>query len=164
MARPLHCLSATPGCVTPPAWLGPPYTIPSAAHQHCIHTRWILSCTAGGRRAARGQGKERGRIEFRRDGWSKGREGGRKRWCETGKGRGRIEVGGTEGARGGWEGGRKMWDSEGAGVEVGREGWWRVNNSLLHSVRTLHRYHAGTERARKGRNEAWTERGKERRD
>ena len=60
------------------AWLGPPYTIPSAAHQHCIHTRCILSCTqeAGGQRGA---GKERGRIEGGRDGGSKVREGGRKR-------------------------------------------------------------------------------------
>ena len=41
------------------AWLGPPYTIPSAANQHCIHTRCILSCTAGGRRAARSREGER---------------------------------------------------------------------------------------------------------
>ena len=41
------------------ASLGPPYTIPSAAHQHYIHTRCILSCTAGGRRAARGREGER---------------------------------------------------------------------------------------------------------
>ena len=57
------------------AWLGPPYTIPSAAHQHCIHTRGILSCTAGGRRAARGWEGER---ENRRwEGWRRQWAGGR---------------------------------------------------------------------------------------
>ena len=55
------------------AWLGPPYTIPSAAHQHCIHTRW--SCTAEGRRAARGRDGER---ENRRwEGWREQGAGGR---------------------------------------------------------------------------------------
>ena len=63
------------------AWLGPPYTIPSAAHQHCIHTRCILSCKAGGRRAARGREGEREnrRWEGRREQGAGGREGGRKR-------------------------------------------------------------------------------------
>ena len=58
------------------AWLGLPYTIPSAAHQHCIHTRFILSCTAGGRRAARGREGERGNIiwEGRREQGAGGRE------------------------------------------------------------------------------------------
>ena len=58
------------------AWLGPPYTIPSAAHQHCIHTRCILSCTAGGRRAARGKEGEREnrRWEGRRKQGAGGRE------------------------------------------------------------------------------------------
>ena len=55
------------------AWLGPPYTIPSAAHQHCIHTRCILSCTAGAG-GQRGEGKERERIEG-------GRDGGREEVC-----------------------------------------------------------------------------------
>ena len=75
MTRPLHCLSATPGCVTPPGWAHP-YTIPSAAHQHCIHTRCILSCTAGGRRAARGREGEREnrRWEGRRGQGAGGRE------------------------------------------------------------------------------------------
>ena len=59
------------------AWLGPPYILPNAANQHCIHTRCILSCMAGGRRAARGE--ERGSIEGGMEGGSKGREGGRKR-------------------------------------------------------------------------------------
>ena len=58
------------------AWLGPPYTIPSAAHQHCIHTRCILSCTAGGRRAARGREGEREnrRWKGRREQGAGGRE------------------------------------------------------------------------------------------
>ena len=57
-------------------WLGPPYTIPSAAHQHCIHTRCVLSCTAGGRRAARGREGERvnRRWEGRREQEAGGRE------------------------------------------------------------------------------------------
>ena len=63
------------------AWLGPPYTIPSAANQHCIHTRCILSCTAGGRRAARGREGEREnrKWEERREQGTGGREGRRKR-------------------------------------------------------------------------------------
>ena len=58
-----------------------------------------------------------------------------------------------------------------SGVEVGREGWGRVNNSLLHTVRTLHRYHAwngtseeGTKRGLDGareRKEGLSERRKE---
>ena len=58
------------------AWLGPPYTIPTAAHQHCIHTRCILSCTAGGRRTARGREGEREtrRWEGRREQGAGGRE------------------------------------------------------------------------------------------
>ena len=53
------------------AWLGRPYAIPSAVHQHCIPTLCILSCTAGGRRAARGREGER---ENRR--WEERREQG----------------------------------------------------------------------------------------
>ena len=58
------------------AWLDPPYTIPSAAHQHCIHTRCILSCTTGGRRAAsRREGeRENRRWEGRREQGAGGRE------------------------------------------------------------------------------------------
>ena len=57
-------------------WLGPPYTIPSAAHLHCIHTRCILSCTTGGRPAARGREGEREnrRREGRREQGAGGRE------------------------------------------------------------------------------------------
>ena len=56
-------------------------------------------------------------------------------------------------------------------MEAGREGWGRVNNSLLHTVRTLHRYHAwngtseeGTTRGMDGareRKEGLSERRKE---
>ena len=56
-------------------------------------------------------------------------------------------------------------------MDVGREGRGRVNNSLLHTVRTLHRYHAwngtseeGTKRGMDGareRKEELSERRKE---
>ena len=76
MARPCHCLSATDARLRNAAWLGTPYTIPSAAHQHCIHTRCMLRCTVGGRRAARGREGEREnrRREGRREQGAGGRE------------------------------------------------------------------------------------------
>ena len=76
----------------------PPYTIASAAGQHCIHTQCLLNWAAGGTQTG---SEAQGSIE------------------------GELRVGGMEGTRGG-----------------GREG------GLI------------MERARKGRNEAWTERGK----
>ena len=126
MARPLHCLTAMPGCVMPPGWALPtqyPVQLTNTVYTHGVY--WVARQEAGGQRGA---GKERGRIEGGRDGGSKGREGG------------------SEEAM--------MWDSEGAGVEVGREGWGRANNSLLHTVRTLHRYHAWN-----GTSEEGTKRG-----
>ena len=72
------------------AWLGPPHTIPSAAHQHCIHSRCILSCTAGGRRAARGREGERENIrgEGRREPGAGGTEGGSDDMRQRGSGSG----------------------------------------------------------------------------
>ena len=60
------------------AWLGPPYTIPSAAHQHCnTYTHGVYRVARQEAGGQRGAGKERGRIEGGRDGGSKGRDGGR---------------------------------------------------------------------------------------
>ena len=72
-------LSACHAWLRNAAWLGPPYTIPSGAHQQCIYTVCVyivgeLHQEAGGQRGA---GKERGTIEGGMDGGSKGREGGR---------------------------------------------------------------------------------------
>ena len=69
MARPRHCLSATHG------W-------PSLNNSQCssptlyIHTQCILSCTAGGKQAARGRegARENRRWEGRREQGSGGRE------------------------------------------------------------------------------------------
>ena len=58
-------------------------------------------------------------------------------------------MGGTEGARGGREGGK---------VEGGLIIVFFIQSEPYIGITP------GTERARKGRNEAWTERGKERRD
>ena len=79
-------------------------------------------------------GKGRGRIEGGRDGGSKGREGG----------------GGSDDVRqrGSGSGGREV---------MLREGFFIHSEPYIGIT-------PGTERARKGRNEAWTERGKERRD
>ena len=71
MARPRHCLSATHG------W-------PSLNNSQCssptlyTHTVYILSCTAGGKQAARGRegARENRRWEGRREQWAGGREGG----------------------------------------------------------------------------------------
>ena len=81
------------------AWLGPPYTIPSAARQRCIHTVYIE--LDGWRHAdrQRGTGKQRGRMDGGRDGGSKGLEGGRKRLCEKGREREWREGGRVEGER-----------------------------------------------------------------
>ena len=79
MARPLHCLSATPGWLRNAAWLGPLSTQYPVQLTNTVYTHGVYSVArqeAGGQRKA---GKERGRIEFGRDGGSKGREGGRKR-------------------------------------------------------------------------------------
>ena len=78
-----------------------PVQLTNTVYTHGVY--WVARQEAGGQRGA---GKERGRIEFGRDGGSKGREGERKRWCETGKGRGRIE-GGRDGGSKGREGGRE---------------------------------------------------------
>ena len=63
------------------SWLGSPLTIASAARQHCIHTQCILSCTAGGKQAARGRegARENRRWEGRREQGAGWREGGSKR-------------------------------------------------------------------------------------
>ena len=71
MARPRHCLSATHG------W-------PSLNNSQCssptlyTHTVYILSCTAGGKQAARGRegARENRRWEGRREQGAGGREGG----------------------------------------------------------------------------------------
>ena len=73
MARPRHCFSATPGCVTP-GWALPtqyPVQLTNTVYTHGVY--WVARQEAGGQRGA---GKERGRIEGGRDGGSKGREGG----------------------------------------------------------------------------------------
>ena len=69
MARPRHCLSATPSLHNSQCGSPTLYT----------HTVYI---ELGGRRHAyrqRGTGKQRGRMEGGRDGGGTGREGGRKR-------------------------------------------------------------------------------------
>ena len=71
-------------------------------------------------------------------------------------------MGGTEGARGGREGGsddvRQRGSGSGGKVEGGLIIVFFIQSEPYIGITT------GTERARKGRNEAWTERGKERRD
>ena len=76
MARPLHCLSATPGCVTPPGWALPTQYPVQLTNTVYTGTRCILSCTTGGRRAARDREVEREnrRWEGRREQGAGGRE------------------------------------------------------------------------------------------
>ena len=57
------------------SWLGSPLTIDSAARQHCIHTQCILSCTTGGKQAARG--REGARENIRWEGRNEQGAGGR---------------------------------------------------------------------------------------
>ena len=58
------------------AWLTLPKTMASAARQRCIHTQCILSCTAGGKQAARGRegARENRRWEGQREPGAGGRE------------------------------------------------------------------------------------------
>ena len=58
------------------SWLGSPKTIASAARRHCINAQCILSCTAGGKQAARSRegARENRRWEGRRDQGAGGRE------------------------------------------------------------------------------------------
>ena len=71
MARPLHCLSATPGCVMPPGW-----ALPTQYPVQLTNTIYTHTHTAGGRRAARGREgeKENRRWEGRREQGAGGRE------------------------------------------------------------------------------------------
>ena len=72
MARPRHCLSATHG------W--PSLNNSQCSRQHCIqlYTQCILSCTAGGKQAARGRegARENRRWEGRREQGVGGSRGG----------------------------------------------------------------------------------------
>ena len=73
IARPLHCLIATPGCVTPPGWALPtqyPVQLASTVYTQADAVYIELD----GRRHAgrqRGAWKERGRMEGARDGGRK---------------------------------------------------------------------------------------------
>ena len=59
MARPLHCLSATPGCVTPPGWALPtqyPVQLTNTVHTHTVYIELHGRRQAG----SEGQGKREG--------------------------------------------------------------------------------------------------------
>ena len=71
LARPRHCLIATHGWAR-----GPPYTISSAARQHCIYTPTVYIELAGRRHAARDRegARENGGWEGWREPGAEGRE------------------------------------------------------------------------------------------
>ena len=68
MARPLHCLSATPGCVTPPGWALPtqyPVQLTSTVYTHTVYVELHVRRQAGseGREGERENRRWEGRME-----------------------------------------------------------------------------------------------------